>query len=306
MHFPSLMEERRNLVDNVLDFFLPGEDQYPQSLHQAMRYSVFAGGKRLRPLLSIFSAEIFSPQDWYRVLPVAAALEMIHTYSLIHDDLPAMDDDDYRRGRLTCHKIFGESTAILAGDALLTHAFEILTNHSYREEKLNKSYWENVSPEYKVKAVAELAKAAGAGGMIAGQVVDLESEQKVVEEEDLDYINSHKTGALISASVRASTLLCSTNPGDLKRLTSFASALGKAFQLVDDLLDVEGDEEQVGKAVGKDAQKEKATYVAICGIERTKLLRDKLYEQALKEIEPFGDAAEYLRSLSHLIVYRKY
>lgn len=306
MELSSLIEEKTAVINSALDNFLPGEDEYPQSLHQAMRYSIFAGGKRLRPLLSLFSAELFSPHDWWRAVPVATALEMIHTYSLIHDDLPAMDDDDYRRGRLTCHKVFGEAVAVLAGDALLTRAFEILTSRRYEADNFSKSYWENVMNDDKIKAIAELTKAAGAGGMIAGQVVDLESEHKKIKEEELDYINAHKTGALIAASVRASCVMCSANPEELEKLTAFASALGKAFQLVDDLLDVEGNEEIMGKAKGRDAEKEKATYVATLGIEKTRALRDQLYQQAVKEIEPFGDRGAHLSRLAHLIVYREY
>lgn len=305
MNVEHLMETRKSLIERALDYCLPGEERYPSEIHRAMRYSVFAGGKRLRPLLVLFSAELFSA-DWQRALPAACALELIHTYSLIHDDLPAMDDDDYRRGRLTSHKVFGEAVAILAGDALLTLAFEVMAGRLGQENEYCSSYWKNVSSEKKLKAIYELACAAGAGGMVGGQVVDLISEGKAVNPETLEYIDTHKTGELLTTSVRLGALLAGARPEKLAKLTAFARLLGRAFQIVDDLLDVEGDEQKMGKAKGKDVQRKKANLVSLCGVEAAKKNRDLLYAQAMQKLSCFGGEARPLREITRLAFYRDY
>lgn len=305
MHLSKLLEERKALIDNALRFFLPDKAEYPPSIHRALHYSVFAGGKRIRPILALQAAELFSP-NWQRVIPPACALELIHTYSLIHDDLPAMDNDDYRRGCLTSHKVFGEGMAVLAGDALLTLAFEILAGTKDKYGEYDSDCWSNVSPEIKLNITFEIAAAAGVKGMIGGQVVDLESEGKSITKETLEYIEGHKTGALITASVRLGALLSGANGHDLHRLTLYAGLLGSAFQVVDDLLDIEGDEEKMGKAKGADARSQKPTYVSLYGLEGAKKRREELYKLALKELDDFGDKADVLRELTRFILYRNY
>ncbi len=311
MEFSDLIENRTGLVDAALDFYLPSENVYPQTITRAMRYSVFAGGKRMRPLLTIFTAELFTP-DWKRALPVTCAMELIHTYSLIHDDLPAMDNDDYRRGKLTSHKVFGEGMAILAGDALLTYAFEILSSHTFSENDFNSSYYHNVSSQQKLKIIADIARAAGFAGMIGGQVIDLESEGEQVDEATLDYINVQKTGALLAVSARAGALLGGSSAEEADTLTAFGINLGKGFQLVDDLLDVEGNEAKMGKAVGSDIKQGKATFISIYGQEKIRSLRDDYYQKALGSLESlksksFKDShISNLKELARAVLYRDY
>ncbi|MGI6328332.1 MAG: polyprenyl synthetase family protein [Dethiobacteria bacterium] len=305
MYLNTLLEERKAVIDTALRYFLPDETEYPSSINRALHYSVFAGGKRIRPILSLLTAELFSP-DWQKVIPPACALELIHTYSLIHDDLPAMDNDDYRRGRLTSHKVFGEALAVLAGDALLTLAFEIMAGMKERYNRYASGYWNDVAAEVKLKIIFEIAAAAGVNGMIGGQVVDLESEGKCISAETLDYIERHKTGALITASVRLGALASGAGRQDLCSLTKYADLLGRAFQVVDDLLDIEGDEEKMGKAKGMDAKNQKPTCVSLYGLNGAKKRREELYNLALKELDGFGDKADVLRELTRFILYRDY
>ncbi len=305
MHLNILLEEKKILIDTALRSFLPDETEYPASIHRALHYSVFAGGKRFRPILALLTAELFS-QDWQKVIPPACALELIHTYSLIHDDLPAMDNDDYRRGRLTSHKVFGEGLAVLAGDALLTLAFEILAGVKEKCNGYASGYWNDVNAEVKLKLIFEIAAAAGVNGMIGGQVVDLESEGKCITPETLDYIERQKTGALITAAVRLGALVPGAGRQDLYRLTKYAEILGSAFQVVDDLLDIEGDEAKMGKAKGMDAKNQKPTCVSLYGLDGAKKRREELYNLALKELGGFGDKADVLRELTHFILYRDY
>lgn len=300
MQIIKQLQEKKMLVDRALGCYLPSEEEYPGSIHRAMRYSIFAGGKRIRPLLVLQVAELFS-QDWKRALPAACAMELIHTYSLIHDDLPAMDDDEYRRGRLTSHKVFGEAVAILAGDALLTLAFEILSSESNGEFN---SSWSTVEPAIKLRVIAELASAAGAQGMIGGQVVDLESTGKNIGLETVEYINRHKTGALFNTSVRLGALIAGCSRVDLEKMSSYAELLGEAFQLVDDLLDVEGEKGKTGKASGMDARRNKSNYVSIFGLEPAKARRDELYEAALKMLVSYGERARGLREMTQFVLYR--
>ena len=308
MNLDDILEGRIQLINAALDFFLPSEEEYPQNINRAMRYSVFAGGKRIRPLLILLTAELFDFQQEKGLIP-AAAIEMIHTYSLIHDDLPAMDDDDYRRGRLTSHKVFGGGLAILAGDALLTLAFEILSREVWEAEgkgRFADPYLKSVPAETRLKIIYELSQAAGVGGMVGGQVIDLESEGKSISPGEIDYINSHKTGALLVACFRMGALLGGGGEDDLKRLTASASALGSAFQVVDDLLDLEGNEEKMGKSKGADIKQKKATYLALYGPEKAKQLRDENYEEARLLLDYYGAKAEVLQGLARFMLYRDY
>jgi geranylgeranyl diphosphate synthase type II len=282
-------------INQLLEEFLIPEDAYPTVIHQAMRYSVMAGGKRLRPILVLAAAEAIggNPQV---VQPAAAALEFIHTYSLVHDDLPAMDNDDFRRGKPTCHKVFGEAQAILAGDALLTLAFEVLTQKS--------GFIVGPSPEVLLQVIAELAQAAGTMGMIGGQVVDLDSEGRQVEVATLDYIHRHKTGALIRASLRAGALLAGANTEELNDLTRYAEELGLAFQIADDILDVVGDEIKMGKPVGSDVRNQKSTFPARFGLERSREMARERVEQAVASLTRFNERARFLRELAYYVIER--
>ena len=290
----SYLEERRLLVDEALDRVLPPETAPPPSLHRAMRYSVQAGGKRLRPILVIAGAEaVGGPPSL--VMETACAMEMIHTYSLIHDDLPAMDNDDYRRGMLTNHKVFGEAIAILAGDALLTLAFKLIALNGAR------------TGDARIIAalVTDIADAAGTDGMVGGQVVDIESEGKAVSAETLDYIHTHKTAALIRASLCAGALLARADAAQMAAMHACGEALGLAFQIVDDILDVEGSSEELGKTAGKDAQQQKATYPAFHGLEASRVKARMLIDQAKHAVAPLGDRAEPIRALADFICNRR-
>jgi geranylgeranyl diphosphate synthase type II len=288
------MEERRALVDDALERVLPPETAAPPTLHRAMRYSVRAGGKRLRPVLVIAGAEAVGGSA-EQVMETACALELIHTYSLIHDDLPAMDNDDYRRGMPTNHKKFGEAIAILAGDALLTAAFKLIALNGAR------------TGDARIIAalVTDIADAAGTDGMVGGQVVDIESEGKKVDAETIDYIHSHKTAALIRASLVAGARIAGAGPRQLAAITACGEALGLAFQIVDDILDVEGSTEQLGKTAGKDAQQQKATYPAFHGLEASRTKARALIDQAKAALAPLGDRAEPIRALADFIFERR-
>jgi geranylgeranyl diphosphate synthase type II len=287
----AYLDERRQQVDEALDRFLPPEGTPPARIHEAMRYSVLAGGKRLRPILVIAGAEAAGGRA-EDVLPAACALELIHTYSLIHDDLPAMDDDDYRRGRLTSHKVFGEAMAILAGDALLTLAFRLLAGSP-------------ADPAAVRDVIVEVADAAGTAGMVGGQVVDIESEGKAISAETLEYIHRCKTAALIRASLRTGALLAGAPPAALATITEAGERLGLAFQIVDDILDVEGSLAELGKSAGSDVRKQKATYPALHGIEASRTKARTLIEEAKVLLAPLGPPAEPIRSLADYIFERR-
>jgi geranylgeranyl diphosphate synthase, type II len=288
------LQSRRVLVDGALDHFLPAPTAPPPVVHQAMRYSVLAGGKRLRPILVIAGAEAVGGHA-EGVLPTACALELIHTYSLIHDDLPAMDDDDYRRGQLTSHKMFGEAMAILAGDALLTLAFRLIAENAAHVK----------DARVICDVVAEIATAAGTGGMVGGQVVDIESEGKVIAPETLDYIHTHKTAALIRASLRVGAMLAGARPPALEAITAAGQRLGLAFQIVDDILDVEGSLEELGKTAGSDERKQKATYPAVHGLDASRQRARLLLDEAQAALTPLGAAAEPIRALADFIFERR-
>ena len=278
-----------------LDRLVPSEDAPPGDLHRAMRYSLFAGGKRLRPALCIAAGELFDAAE-ADVLPVACALEMIHTYSLVHDDLPAMDDDDLRRGRPTCHKVFGEAMAILAGDALLTNAFRVLAVEGVEAHNVDR----------RMRIVAEIARAAGsADGMVGGQVLDLAAEGREITAGALDRMHAAKTGALLTASVVTGAIAGGAGAGDLERLSRYGSALGLAFQIADDVLDVTATEEELGKTPGKDRAANKATYPALYGLEGSIARARALAEDAVAALEGFGAGAEPLRKIACFVVERR-
>jgi geranylgeranyl diphosphate synthase type II len=289
------LESGRLVVDNALQRLLPADNVYPESIHRAMRHSVFAGGKRLRPILCIEAARMVTGGDG---LPVGieelgAALEMLHTYSLVHDDLPALDNDDLRRGQPTCHVVFGEATAILAGDALQTTAYEVLANLK-------------CSAEARVGIIAEIARATGTlGGMIGGQVVDLESEHVAANAAVLEYIHRSKTGALLAASIVTGGLYVEATERQLESLRGFGPAIGLAFQIVDDVLDVTQSSEQLGKTAGKDTASDKTTYPALFGIDESLLRADKLVAQGIAALDGFGERAHIMKDLATFLVSRK-
>jgi geranylgeranyl diphosphate synthase type II len=288
------LTERRARVDAALERFLPAETAAPPTVHRAMRYSVLAGGKRLRPILVIAGAEAVGAAA-ETVLPTACALELIHTYSLIHDDLPAMDDDDFRRGRLTNHKVFGDAVAILAGDALLTLAFQLVAENAALV----------ADARVVCAVVAEIAQAAGTRGMVGGQVVDIESEGKTVTPETLEYIHRHKTAALLRASLSVGARLGGGDAGALAAIADAGQSLGLAFQIVDDILDVEGTLEALGKTAGSDARKQKATYPTLHGIEASRREARELIERAKRRLTVFGDRAAPIVALADFVVERK-
>ncbi|HUK55960.1 MAG TPA: farnesyl diphosphate synthase [Nitrospiria bacterium] len=299
------LADRRARIDRTLEACLPTVTTVPERLHEAMRYSLFAGGKRIRPILAIAAFEAVtaahrSSPTMDDTLLVASAIELVHTYSLVHDDLPAMDNDDYRRGRLTSHKKFGEAAAILTGDALLTAAFTLLS-----DRHLNRT----IPPDILLAVVQELGLAAGSLGMVGGQFVDIESEgingSQTVSEETLRYVHSHKTGALIRASVRIGAILGKAGPEALSSLTVFGERVGLAFQVADDILDVEGTQEETGKRVRKDDARRKLTYPMIVGLEKSKRLADRLIRDAQESLYAFGPEAAPLRAIARYIVERK-
>jgi geranylgeranyl diphosphate synthase type II len=292
MTVPELFERDRASVEAALQRLLPPEHTLPVSIHKAMRYSVFAGGKRIRPILCIETAKIFSEKADGAV-EVGCALEFIHTYSLIHDDLPALDNDDLRRGKPTNHKVFGEAIAILAGDALLTLAFQTLAMAP-------------VEPQRRLALLAMIAEAAGTDrGMIGGQVADLEAEGKPADTGMLEYIHRAKTAALIRASIVAGAIAGGAERNDLARLMSFGENIGWAFQVVDDILDVEESSASLGKTAGKDQAQKKATYPALHGLEVSRDIAVDLEAKALKELEFYGPRADHLKQLAQFLITRR-
>jgi len=294
MDLKSYLAERTDRVDVALDYWLPAETLLPLRLHQAMRYSVFAGGKRLRPILSIAAAEAIGGSI-EQVLPAACSLEMIHTYSLIHDDLPAMDNDNFRRGQPTSHRQFDEATAILAGDALLTEAFRLLA-----DAEANRG----VAPEKILQVIAIIARGAGSLGMVGGQAVDMESEGSEVDFPTLEYIHTHKTGALILASVQAGGCLAGADRDQMKALTGYGESAGLAFQIADDILNIVGDQVQTGKASGSDQARGKATYPALLGLAEARQRAEELCVRAVAALDPLGEAARPLKALARHMVNR--
>ncbi|MFY9978899.1 MAG: polyprenyl synthetase family protein [Candidatus Sulfotelmatobacter sp.] len=287
------LEQGRLLADAALDRLIPAETQHPTSIHKAMRHSVFAGGKRLRPVLCMEAARMIAGSLPAGIEELGAALEMLHTYSLIHDDLPALDNDDLRRGRPTCHKVYGEALAILAGDALQTQAYEVLARLRCPAEDC-------------VRIIEEIARGTGTvDGMIGGQVVDLEAEHTQPTAEMLEYIHRSKTAALITASLVSGGLYAGANDGEVRQLRTFGRSVGLAFQIVDDILDVTQTSEQLGKTAGKDTAAQKATYPALFGLKESEHKADSLVKVALEQLESFGERAITLKELARYLVERK-
>ncbi|MBS1855049.1 MAG: polyprenyl synthetase family protein [Acidobacteria bacterium] len=292
MNLREYLAQQQKLVDAELDRLVPPETSAPETIHRAMRYSLFAGGKRIRPILCIEAARTVSDAD-DGVTAAACALEMIHTYSLIHDDLPALDNDDYRRGKPTNHKVFGDAMAILAGDALLTIAFQVLAELPAPAARV-------------VKLIGELSTASGTvGGMIGGQVADLEGEGKAPEAALLESIHRAKTGALLRASLRMGAIYAGADEGQYQALSRYGQHIGLAFQIVDDILDVEASSEALGKTAGKDAAQHKITFPAVYGLETSRLMAQGECRHAHAVLEPFGGRAQRLHELADLIVQRK-
>jgi geranylgeranyl diphosphate synthase type II len=287
------LEQGRELTDGALEHLLPPATQHPVKIHQAMRHSVFAGGKRLRPILCMEAGRMIAGSLPGGIEHVGAALEMLHTYSLIHDDLPALDNDDLRRGRPTCHKVYGEAIAILAGDALQTRAYEVLARL-------------RCPAEARVRIIEEIARGTGTvGGMIGGQVVDLEAEHTKPDLEMLEYIHRSKTAALITASVIGGGLYAGAGGDAVVKLRSFGLSIGLAFQIVDDVLDVTQTSEQLGKTAGKDTAAEKATYPALFGIDESLNKADTLADAACAALDGFGPGADTLKAVARFLVERK-
>lgn len=287
----NYLVEQKKAIEVALDSALPVI--YPEKIYEAMRYSLLAGGKRLRPILCLASCELVGGTA-AMAIPTACALEMIHTMSLIHDDLPAMDNDDYRRGKLTNHKVYGEDIAILAGDGLLTYAFEFIATQT-----------QNVPPQQVLQTIAHLARASGAAGLVGGQVVDLESEGKTdVSLETLNYIHAHKTGALLEACVVCGGILGGASAADLQRLSRFAKNIGLAFQIIDDILDITATAEELGKTAGKDVQAGKVTYPSLWGIEESRRQAKELVADAKAQLAVFGSKAQPLLGIADFITSR--
>jgi geranylgeranyl diphosphate synthase type II len=287
------LDEGRKLTDAALDRLIPAAAERPTSIHQAMRHSVFAGGKRLRPILCMEAGRAVAGSLPPGIEDLGAALEMLHTYSLIHDDLPALDNDDLRRGRPTCHKAFGEAVAILAGDALQTQAYEVLSRL-------------RCSAEARVKIIEEIARGTGTvNGMIGGQVVDLEAERTRPDAETLEYIHRSKTAALITASVVSGGIYGNATAEQVSCLRQFGETIGLAFQIVDDLLDVTQTSEQLGKTAGKDEASQKATYPALFGMKESRKKADALLISASKALESWGSAADVLNGLARFLIERQ-
>ncbi len=292
MTLPDFFQADHAAIEAALQRLLPPENTPPQTIHRAMRYSVFAGGKRIRPILCLEAARVFT-ENLEGAIHAGCALEFIHTYSLIHDDLPALDNDDLRRGKPTNHKVFGEAMAILAGDGLLTLAFQALANAP-------------IEPERRVRVVAEVGAAAGTvDGMVGGQVADVEAGGKPVDAATLEYIHRSKTAALIRGSIVAGAIAGGAPDADVERLRRFGDLIGWAFQVVDDILDVEESSAALGKTAGKDQEQQKATYPALYGLEKSRAIAADLEARALKELDPYGARAQRLRQLAQFLVARR-
>ena len=293
MELKQYLASRQKVIDRALDRFLPKASTRPATIHKAMRYSLFAGGKRLRPILCIVAAEA-SGGTTDHALPAACAVECIHTYSLVHDDLPSMDNDDFRRGRPTSHKVFGDGIAVLAGDALLTIAFEILA-----QAEPTKRYGTR-------QLLEELATAAGSQKLIAGQVADLEAEGRKTTRADLRYIHENKTAAILSASVRLGAMSANATARELRAISDFGQSLGLAFQVIDDILDVTQTSEKLGKSAGKDVAAQKATYPAVIGLDASRREAQQLTKRAHDSLKSLGRRADRLHEIANYLLVREY
>jgi len=291
----TYLSKKREMVDAALKDYLPEPEGLTSDLIEAMRYSLFAGGKRLRPILCLAGADAVGPLE-KDPLPVACALELIHTYSLIHDDLPLMDDDDLRRGKPTSHKVFGEPMALLAGDGLLTEAFRLMTSPEMSVR---------ISADRLLRVIRLIAHAAGYGGMVGGQAVDIQWEGRKADLQVVKFMHTHKTGALITASVVSGAMLGGAGESEISAITAYGEHIGLAFQIADDILDIEGDSAALGKRVGADIQKGKMTYPAVLGMEESKDIQNTLVQTAIQDLRPFGSSAEPLRQIARYIIERK-
>ena len=297
MEIKRYLNEKKEFVDSALERYFPRETESTSTIHRAIRHSLFAGGKRIRPILAIAAFEAARGKG-NQILPYGCALEMIHTYSLIHDDLPGIDNDDFRRGKPTCHKVFGEAIAILAGDALLTEAFKLMTDRFDRDNDSDHSLTLDV--------VNKVAQAAGILGMVGGQAMDIESEGREIDLPTLQYIHTHKTGALILVSIQIGGMLGGAKEETLKVLTHYGERVGLAFQIVDDILNVEGKAALLGKSTGGDLSKRKATYPSLFGIEESKRKAKELVRSAVDALSSFGTEVDPLRGIARFIVWREY
>jgi geranylgeranyl diphosphate synthase type II len=285
------LKQQQESIERALDSSLTIDR--PEKIYEAMRYSLLAGGKRLRPILCLATCQL-TGGTIEMAMPTACALEMIHTMSLIHDDLPAMDNDDYRRGKLTNHKIYGEDIAILAGDGLLAYAFEYVATQT-----------KDVPYDRLIKVIARLGRTVGAAGLVGGQVLDLESEGKLdISAETLTFIHTHKTGALLEASVVCGAIIAGAGDGEIAKLSQYAQNIGLAFQIIDDILDITATDEQLGKTAGKDLRAQKATYPSLWGLERSKVEAQGLIDRAIEQLEGYGDLAIPLKAIANFIVAR--
>lgn len=295
MSFKSSLKYRVDYIEKLLKEYMPEEKGYQKTIFEAMNYSLKAGGKRLRPILTLEACRIVGGNE-EDVIPFAIAIEIIHTYSLIHDDLPALDNDDLRRGRPTNHKVYGDAMAILAGDGLLNYAFEIMLSSSIGKE----------NPAKYLNAINEIAKSSGVYGMIGGQVVDIESEDKKIEMEKLDFIHLNKTAAIIVGCMRAGAIIGDATEEQLENITKYATNIGLSFQIADDILDITGDESKLGKKVGSDIDNNKSTYPSLIGLEKSKEIANDLINEAKTRISNIKGDTEFLNDLAEYIVARDY
>ncbi|SFJ02616.1 Farnesyl diphosphate synthase [Terrisporobacter petrolearius] len=293
MEFKDVLKGKINYIETLLNEYMPKEEGYQQTVIQAMNYSLKAGGKRLRPILTLESCKIVGGKE-EDAIPFAVAIEMIHTYSLIHDDLPALDNDDLRRGKPTNHKVFGEAMATLAGDALLNYAFEIMLSSSIDKKDSNKY----------LKAINEVAKHAGIYGMIGGQVVDVESENKIIDKDKLDFIHLNKTAAMIIGCMRAGAIIGGASEEELEKVTKYGKNIGLSFQIVDDILDITGDEAKLGKPIGSDIENSKSTYPSLLGLEKSRQIARQLIDEGKSSIDDLSSEIDFLNQLGDYIISR--
>lgn len=293
MEFKDILKQKIDYIETLLNKYMPKEEGYQQTIIKAMNYSLKAGGKRLRPILTLESCKIVGGKE-EDAIPFAMAVEMIHTYSLIHDDLPALDNDDLRRGKPTNHKVFGEGMATLAGDALLNYAFELMLSSSIDKEDSNKY----------LKAINEVAKHAGIYGMIGGQVVDVESENKIIDKDKLDFIHLNKTAAMIVGCMRAGAIIGGASEEELEKVTKYGRNIGLSFQIVDDILDITGDEETLGKPIGSDIENHKSTYPSLLGLEKSREIARQLIEEGKSSIDGLSSEIDFLNQLGDYIISR--
>ncbi len=293
MEFKEILKDKINYIETLLKKYMPKEEGYQETIMKAMNYSLEAGGKRLRPILTLESCKAVGGRE-EDAIPFAMAIEMIHTYSLIHDDLPSLDNDDLRRGKPTNHKVFGEGMATLAGDALLNYAYEIMLSSSINKEDSNKY----------LKAIYEIAKHAGIYGMIGGQVVDVESENKFIDKDKLDFIHLNKTAAMIIGCMRAGAIIGNATDEELERITNYGKNIGLSFQIVDDILDITGDEDKLGKPIGSDIENHKSTYPSLIGLEESRQIARQLIEDGKNNIKGLSSEVEFLNQLGDYIISR--